>query len=234
MMILSSCSKTETLAVDPVFSDPNWIRIEIADGKEAHAVYGSIDDTLLVSTLYAIHQTTDNAKTWNLTKKDHQAIFGFLAKADTVFALYAHLPESQSNPALASYSGYFTLDNGSTWKNADQFKVSKQRSQAYGLVRPNSQVTLRIKENLAPINGSPNASIVLKSDVEIVKNGTSDLLDLPFNNQITNLYLDKKGRLYVSATCSIHDKISGKYLDYEKSQPAIVYISKRPILDMIN
>ncbi|WP_443939113.1 hypothetical protein [Pedobacter sp. MW01-1-1] len=233
-VLLSSCDKKNIFDEPQTFNDPNWIRIEIADGKEAHAVYGSIDDTLMVSTLDAIRQTTDKGKTWRLAKTNNQPIYSFLAKADTIFALKANFLKSQSNQAIASYSDYFSLNNGVTWLNADIFDVSKQRSQEYGIVHPNNQITLRIKENLEPINGNPAYNYVLKSDIEIIKNGTTKILDIPFNNQITNLHLDKKGRLYISATSSIHDKTSKKYADYEKAGSAIIYISKQNILNLIN
>lgn len=234
LIFLSSCAKKDVVEVPPKFNNPNWDRIEIANGKEAHAVYGNIDGTLMVSTIYAVNQTTDKGKNWREIKRNNQPVYGFLIKKDTIFALTANFLKTQSNQPIASYSDSFTSDNGLTWKSADQFNVSKDRKQEYATVHLNNQVTLRIKENLEPINGNPNHSYVLKSDVEIIKNGTTELLDLPFNNQITNLYVDEKGRLYISATSAIHDKNSGKYLNYEKDQPAIVYISKQNILNLIN
>lgn len=68
----------------------------------------------------------------------------------------------------------------------------------------------------------------------VIKNGISKSLKLPFDNQITNLYLDQKGRLYVSATSAIHDKNSGKYLHYERTEPAVIYISKQNIRNLID
>ena len=75
-MVLSSCAKKEVPDEPVTFNDPNWMRIEIPDGKEAHAVYGSIDDTLMVSTLTEIYQTTNKGKTWLKTKVNHQPIYG--------------------------------------------------------------------------------------------------------------------------------------------------------------
>jgi len=234
-MILSSCGKEKLPIEDSsTFNDPDWIRIEINNGKEAHAIFGNLDDTLVVSTLTSVYQTINKGKTWVETKVDRQPVYGFLIKTDTVFALSANSLKNQSNQTIATYSSYFTLDNGSTWKNADQFKVSKNREQEYATVHPDNLTTIKLKENLEPINGNSDASYVLKSNIEVIRNGSSRILSLPFNNQITNLYLDQQGRLYVSATSALHDQVSGKYLDYEKTQPAVVYISKKNIETLIN
>ena len=234
MMALSSCAKKEAPDVPPTFNDPNWTRIEIAEGKEAHAVYGSIDDTLMVSTLTEIYQTTNKGKTWQKTKINHQPIYGFLSVKDTVFALEANSLKDKANQRLATFSQYFSLDKGFTWERCSKYDISEKRSQEYATIFLDNEVKIRIKENLEPINGNPNHNYILKSDIEVLKNGFSEILKVPFNNQLTNLHVDKLGRLYVSATRSIHDKKTGKSFSAEKNEPAIVYISKKNVKQLID
>ena len=232
--VLSSCSKEKTGGeLTPTFSDPNWMRIEIANGKEAHAVYGNLDDTLTVSTLYDIRQTYDKGKTWVNVKTTHQPFYGLLVKGDSIFTLSSKSLKSKSGQVLTSFSQYLSLDNGSSWLSFHEGAKSINRSKEYATVYPNNQLTIRLKENLESINGDPTHNSVLKGTVEIIENGNARTLSLPFNNQITNLYLDEKGRLYVSATSAIYDKNSGKYLDNEKAEPAIIYISKQSISTLI-
>ncbi len=235
MMILSSCAKKEVPDVPPTFNDPNWTRIEIADGREAHAIYGNIDDTLMVSTLTEIYQTTDKGKTWRRTKVNHQPIYGFLSVRDTIFAL-------QSNSLLkdkirqATFSQSFSLDKGFTWDWCSKFGISEQRSQEFATITLDNQIKIKLKENIEPFNGGPanGSGYVLKSDVEVFEHGFSKILPVPFDNQITNLHVDQSGRLYVSATRAIHDKKTGKYVSTEKNQPAIIYISKKNVKELIN
>lgn len=235
MMVLSSCAKKELPDVPPTFNDPNWTRIEIVDGREAHAIYGNIDDTLMVSTLTEIYQTTDKGKTWKRTKVNNQPIYGFLSVRDTIFAL-------QSNSLLkdkirqATFSQSFSLDKGFTWDWCSKFGISEQRSQEFATVSLDNQIKIKLKENIEPFNGGPanGSGYVLKSDIEVFEHGFSKILPVPFDNQITNLHVDGAGRLYVSATRAIHDKKTGKYVSTEKNQPAIIYISKKNVKELIN
>ena len=232
--VLSSCSKEKNaIELPPTFSDPNWMRIEIANGKEAHAVYGNLDDTLTVSTLYEIRQTYDKGKTWVNVKTTHQPFYGLLVKGDSIFTLSSKSLKSQSGQMLASFSQYLSLDKGTSWKSYYEGAKSINRSKEYATVYPDNKLAIRLKEHLEPINGNPNHNSVLKSTIEIVENGNARTLLLPFNNQITNLYLDKMGRLYVSATSAIYDKTSGKYSANEKAEPAIIYVSKKSISTLI-
>lgn len=232
--VLSSCSKEKNgVELAPAFSDPNWTRIEIANGKEAHAVYGNLDDTLTVSTLYDIRQTYNKGKTWINVKTTHQPFYGLLVKGDSIFTLSSKSLKIQSGQVLTSFSQYLSVDKGSSWKSFYEGAKSINRSKEYATVYPNNQLAIRLKENLEPINGDPTHNSVLKSTVEIIENGNARTLLLPFNNQITNLYLDEKGRLYVSATSAIYDKTSGKYSDNEKAEPAIIYVSKQNISTLI-
>jgi len=234
MMVLSSCAKKEVPDVPPTFNDPNWTMIEIAGGREAHAVYGDIDDTLMVSTLTEIYQSTDKGKTWRKTKVNNQPIYGFLSAKDTIFALQSNSFRTKDNLQLATFSQSFSLDKGFTWDWCSKYHISEQRFQEFATIYLDNQQKIKLKENLEPIAGSSMSSYVLKSDIEVFKNGTSKILQVPFDNQINNLHVDKSGKLYVSAGRSIHDKKTGRYLSAEKSQSAIIYISKKNVKQLID
>lgn len=234
MMVFSACSKEKTMEKTQVFNDPNWTRVEIPDGREAHAVYGDLDGTLMVSTFTSIYQTIDKGKTWTKTKENHQPVYGFLSVKDTIFALEANFLKDKSDQRMASYSSSFSLNNGLNWLQADQYKVNKDRKQPLAFISLLNQIIISLKEHLEPISGNANASYVLKNSIEINNLGKTQILNVPFDNQITNLYIDNKGRLYVSATNAIHDKDSGKYIETEDSGAAIIYISKQNINTLIS
>jgi hypothetical protein len=230
-MALASCAKEKDVVEEPKFNHPDWMRLEIEQGKEMHAVYGNLDDTLMVSTLTEIFQTTDKGKTWLKAKVNHHPVYGFLSVKDTVFSFESIVQKDKNSPKLATFSQSYSIDKGFNWLS--RYDVPLRISKPFATIALDNGVEIKVKENLEPINGNINHNLVLKSQVEVVKNGFSKTLILPFDNQITNIYVDKKGRLYVSATSSIFDK-SGRYLDYEKKQPAILYISKNNIQSLID
>lgn len=235
VMVLSSCAKKEVPDVPDTFNDPNWTRIEIANGRDAHAVYGSIDDTLMVSTLTEIYQTTDKGKTWRKTKVNNHPIYGFLSIKDTVFALQSNAA-LKDNLRMATFSQQFSLDKGFTWDWCSKYGISEQRYQEFATLYLDNALKIKLKENIEPFNkdSDPWSGYVLKSDIQIFKNGTSKIIQVPFDNQINNLHVDKSGRLYISVGRGIHDKKTGKYLSAEKSQSAMIYISKKNVEQLVN
>lgn len=231
-------TKTDSTKTNPttptdtkISEDANWIRIEKKSYREANATYGNFDDTLTIATKWSIFQTLDKGKTWIVRKQLDQTTYGFLAVKDSLFLLESYLKDTKTGQKTATFSQHFSTDNGYSWKNAGQFGVSTRRQQDFATVHPDHATTIRLKENIKRRKGE---ELILKTDIEVIKNGSSKILSLPFDNQITNLHLDKKGRLYVSASCALHVQSTGEFLYYEAGKPAIVYISKRPILDMIN
>jgi len=137
---------------------------------------------------------------------------------------------------MATFSQYFSLDKGFTWDWCSKFRISEQRFQEFATVSVNNLVKIKLKENIEPFdeNSAPWSGYVLKSDIQVFKNGTSKILQVPFDNQINNVHVDKSGKLYVSVGRGIHDKKTGKYLSAEKSQSAIIYISKKNVQQLID
>ena len=121
LLILFSCSKENSSPKgEDLFNDPNWIKLEIPDNREAHAIYGSIEDTLLVSTIYNTYQITDKGKTLNKLKKEfHQPIYGFIKSTDTLYALMANHLKDNNGFRIASYAQNYSLDQGLTWQWTD-------------------------------------------------------------------------------------------------------------------
>lgn len=225
LLISSACTKEKIiLDKDDEFSDPNWLRIEIPREKEAHSIYGNIDDILIVSTHMYIFRTTDQGKTWQKTRSPHQFIHGFLAKQDTVFSLWTSHTKDEAGRKLASHAAEFSTDMGENWEYSDKYNVSKNRAQVFGSVYTSDQLTFKLQENFDPIDES--SAYVLTSTLTVEDNGSFYPLPLPFDNQITNLHIDTQDRLYISATSAIHDSKTGMFSRREEGSPAIVYISK--------
>ncbi|MBC7921915.1 MAG: hypothetical protein H7Z75_12600 [Ferruginibacter sp.] len=76
---MGSCKKEDS----PVMEDPDWIRLEVPTGREAYAIAGDIDKTLLVTTWTKAYYTTDRGKTWQESKDFQGPVPGLFVHNDT-------------------------------------------------------------------------------------------------------------------------------------------------------
>jgi len=237
LLILCSCNKDEVIKKEEIaFNNPNWIKLEIPNKTEANAVFGSIEDTLLVATVNKIYQITEKGK--KLTEANsvfNQRVFGFVKSNDTLYALMANHLKGNNGLKLASHAQQFSLDMGLTWHSLNLYTNPIDIKKNYQEVKIADNLSFNLNENIEPFPNSPIGSgIVLKSDVIINKGGLSTVFNVPFNNQITSLHLDKYGKLYISAASSLHDPITKKFSGVEKQSSAVVYISKKQVIDLAN
>ncbi|RZL44219.1 MAG: hypothetical protein EOP00_20710 [Pedobacter sp.] len=236
ILILSSCSKQKLATeIQGDFNDPNWIKLALTNEREIHAIFGSIEDTLLVSTIYNTYQITENGKKIvKLKKAFNQAVFGFVKSNDTLYALTANHLKYNNGLRFASYAQNFSLDNGLSWNWTDLRKNNADLRKKFQEVVVSDKLSFSIKENIAPFPNSPNSGKVLKSD--LIKNqiGFQSIFKLPFNNQITSLHLDHSGRLYVSTTAALHNQETKEYSNSEKENLAFIFISKNKAEDLAN
>lgn len=233
LLMLFSCSKEKNTSTSETFNDPNWIRIELPNNRSAHAIYGSIEDTLLVSTIYDNYQITDNGKTLTKTeKKFYQPAFGFVKSNDTLYALMANHLKDTDGLRFASYAQYHSLNNGMTWNWTELHKNKVELKQKFEEVAVDDNLKFSIKENIEYFPQSTTDGLILKSDLRVSRNGSTSILELPFDNQITSLHLDKHGKLYISANSGLYDSKTKKYRTEEKRNVALVYISKKPAKDL--
>lgn len=230
LLFLFSCKKNQN--VEPQADKyPGWTRLEIKNGREAHAVYGSIDDTLVVSTLTEIQYTTDKGKTWKHANGIDEASYGFLLERDSLFSLRATATNSEG-AQFATMNYQFSLDNGVNWQYYRSRNVFK--SKPLGTAISADSVQFRVKRNIQPYDPKyPLNGILLKSDVEFFDGFSFEKIEVPFDNQINNIHIDKSQRLYISASRSLHDKETGAYRDYERDEPAILYISNQTVDELI-
>jgi len=229
VLITTSCTKENLPGPDAhssTFDDPNWLKIELPGEREAHSVYGDINDTLLVSTHMYIFMTVDQGKTWTKTASFHSKTYNFLSAKDSLFALTAHFLTDEYGYPLASYADEFSVDNGESWEYTGKYNISKDRKMKYAFAKSNGGTIYRLSENIELFEGSETDGYVLKRTLLKGDAGSLSPVQLPFDNQLTNLYIDKHNRLYITATAAIHDEKSGKYVRNEDGNPAIIYISK--------
>lgn len=234
IMLFSSCRNTDPQVVIPATEDPNWIRLEIPTGREAYAIAGDLDKTLLVTTWTKAYYTTDQGKTWQESKDFHGRVPGLFVHRDTVFALQASGQDEIGQP-YASSAQYFTPDYGRTWQHSAKYYSTYAGYQFYsginqpqGIVQSATGITYRIKQNGTPV--SPGSTSLYTNPSELLKqdNFGVQTLRLPFAHKLLNLHLDASNRLYVAASGGTFDQNNQLYCCEDKT-PAIVYVSRKPL-----
>ncbi|RZL06438.1 MAG: hypothetical protein EOO62_18910, partial [Hymenobacter sp.] len=113
-LLVGACQKKDAAPAE----DPTWLKLEIPtlyERDQVYAVTGDLDHTLLVSTTTGLYVTTDQGKTWQLTRTVAEAVWGLLPRRDTVFALTSYRADGQNNKLTAVYADFFSADQGKTW-----------------------------------------------------------------------------------------------------------------------
>ncbi len=234
VLLTWSCKPDARREVAPAPEDPDWIRLEIPNGREAYAIAGDIDKTLLVTTWTKAYYTTDRGKTWQESKDFQGPVPGLFVLRDTVFSLQSSGQDPAGQP-YASTGQYFTVDYGRTWQHSSQhyttqagYQFYSQLSRPLGIVQAAGGITYRIKRNSTPV--SPGSTSVYINPSELLKEDQFGIqtVRLPFRHQLYNLHLDDSNRLYVTASGGTVLENNRIYC-CEDEMPAIVYVSRKPL-----
>jgi hypothetical protein len=77
--------------------DLDWIKLEIPAGREAYAIAGDLDKTLLVTTWTKAYYTSDKGKTWQESKNFNGHVPGLFERNDTIFSMEATSTDNQGS-----------------------------------------------------------------------------------------------------------------------------------------
>jgi len=224
--IIASCKKDNKSPVVTNQEDPNWIKLEIPNGRVAYAVAGNIDDTLLVTTWTKAYFTTDKGKTWQESKNFNGPIQGLYTNKDTVMSLLLTSGLELEGTLKASVVQFYTLDMGKTWNRYLDYRRAQKISKPIGIVQSmQNKVTYTLKYNTKPVSANSNAYI--HGPTTILRDGKS--LDLPFKVRIENLYVDSNDHLYVAARGGVYNQEKDTFTDNSDNTPAIIYVSRKAL-----
>ncbi|MFC3353392.1 hypothetical protein [Sphingobacterium zeae] len=231
-LLLFSCQKDHSSEQDSLIDvetkDPNWTKLSIPGQiRGTSAIYGNIDDTLVVATMYKIYMTTDKGASWQMV---HDAGFGipsFSMYQGELMAL-SNFQDNSTSPNL------FSLDNGKNWSAKGKYGYD-----VYNKVRVNRKETKISESESYKIIAQPNEIVdkeygrpLMQPDklVSVTDKGQR-LIDFPFRRQLNYIYHDKKNRLYIGAEGTRFEwSVKGNERRYPTAtDTAIVYISKFPI-----
>jgi hypothetical protein len=229
-MVFAASCKDNNLVDDipetPEILDKDWDRIRIPDGGTALAVIGSIDDTLLVTTIYHTYVVTDKGNSIIRTKTILNTTPGLTAVQDTIYALSGEGYDPTSKTRFAGFPTRYTLDKGLTW----HFLTSKSSvSQVeIGRVTTRNNITYELDYHTGPDRNGKGDSYIHQTTINKIESGVKSVLKHPIRYaQPSNLYLDSKERLYITSGNTIH--ATGVVIGSPTSAPAYVYVSKVPI-----
>ncbi|TKC08625.1 hypothetical protein [Pedobacter frigoris] len=226
LFFLIACEKNDDskfVEVETVFDDPDWIRLKVPAGGEIHSVAGSIDDTLLVTTLAKAYFTADGGKTWKESKNFSGTVPGLLTSKDTIFAFIA----SGFDPAMGrKYAGSptsYTLNKGLTWQS---YHDGARFIQTGVATSKKDLTTYRLKYSSGADTEGNGTNWVLRTTIDRIKrNGEASQFEHPVkDHQPLNLHMDSQDKLYISTGGSFSK--TGVYVGASVTSPAYVYVSK--------
>ncbi|WKN42980.1 hypothetical protein [Tunicatimonas pelagia] len=229
--LLAACEEDEPDVVSEELRD--WETLIIPNGREAEAIVGNIDDTLMVTTMMSAYFTADGGETWQESEGLGGTVFDVLERNDTVYALWATGlrdyvgPPFVANQRYAGLATQFTMDYGITWQRTpyqDQHSINSP----VGIATSPSGVTYRIKDNITPLNADTTSYRTNYSTVEMYHEGRWQTIDFPFEYVLNNIHVDEDNRLYVSADSWQYvqdNQITGP----DENYPGLVYMYKHPL-----
>jgi len=224
--IVVSCKKDNKSPVVTNQPDPNWIRLEIPNGKAAYAVAGNIDDTLLVTTWTKAYFTADQGKTWQESKNFNGPIQSLYTNKDTVMSLLLAGGLELEGTLKASVAQFYTLDMGKSWNRYLNYQRAQKIIMPIGIVQSaQNKTTYQLKYNTKP--ASANSTSYIHDPTTILRDGNA--LELPFKVRIRNLYMDSKDRLYVAASGGIYNQDKDAFTFNEGNTPAVIYVSRKEL-----
>jgi hypothetical protein len=213
--------------------DPDWIRLEIPQGRVANAVFGSLDGTLVVTTYKDAYYTTDQGATWHKSFDFATEKQALVARHDTLIALNKAAPDARGHQ-VAARGEFYSPDLGRTWTavlSTTQYYDYGRLRQRVDSVQANG-VAYQYKLNYSPVAGS-SSFYSEPSDLVRTNAGRQATVRLPAKHVLRSLYLDAQNRLYVAAASCEHRNSTVDCADCQPENglqsPAVVYVSRRPL-----
>lgn len=230
-LFFSSCQKDgpseQKDLIDIETRDATWTKLSIPGQlRGTSAIYGNIDDTLVVATMYKIYMTTDKGVSWQMVNDAGFGIPSFSMYQGELMAL-SNFQDHSTSPTL------FSLDQGKNWSRKGKYgyevydKIQVNRKETKISENESYKIIPQPKEIIDKEYGRP----LMQPDklVRVTDKG-EQLLDFPFRRRLNYIYHDKKNRLYIGAEGTRFEwSVKGNKRTYPTStDTAIIYISKLP------
>ena len=178
LVILVSCDDE-----NPSPNQVQWESIEFPGENVIYAVYGDLDEYLLVSTPTKILRTVDGGKTWTSVKSVADPIGNFSPLNDDLYA-------------VSNFTDYISHDDGQTWE-ALEFDYE---------LYPNSRDFGDTKGTLYQVVDHYDGELGLPTSfLRSINRGNSWENIFPDKRMFYSWHLDGNGRVYVGTSGSTWD-----------------------------
>lgn len=228
LSLIVSCKKDNPEKIETEVEDEFWIELSIPKQiKGISAIYGGIEDTLVVATYNKIYQTTNQGKSWENVYDTALGISGFSLYNGELMA-HSNFGDYASSPFL------FSLDQGKTWSGKSKFDYS-----IYNQFRVSREVITVDDQKQFKIESQPDEitdehyNRPLKQPDKLIQldKGNKTTVYFPYKRDLNCLYLDGNNRIYIGAEGT---KFEWSVKNNVKTYPtltdvAIIYISRLPI-----
>jgi hypothetical protein len=226
VLTLSACRKEE-VEIEPGLPEyADWYAVRSPEGRAIEAVYGDLDSTLVISTLFKIYQTKDRGKTWLTSNYNAaHAVEGFLMRNDTLLTLTATATGVGTAPgtSYATSPLDYSVDKGATWKPyRDWTRRAFEPRVALSVATSPAGVEYSIDELRTPVRPGSTSYYV---ETVGVKSSTGSKLTLPHDHVITSICFDTRARLYVTASAALCGRREN--FAYCGKPNGILYVSKK-------
>jgi hypothetical protein len=222
---LSACHKEDAEPSQPNYAD--WYALRAPETRAIQAVYGDLDETLVISTRFKIYQTKDQGKTWLTSDYSaHYGVEGFIMRNDTLLALTATLGGvGTSNASYATNASYYSVDKGATWLPYRNWtrEVNFDPKVLLNSATSPAGIEYSIDVRRTPVSPGSTSNYI---ETIGVKSAIGTQLTLPKDHDITSVYFDAKSRLYVTASAALCGRREN--FAFCDEQNGVLYVSKKP------
>lgn len=226
LIVLAACHRDSMDTVQPEYDD--WYTLRSPDNRTIEAVWGDIDKTVVISTMFTLYRTTDRGKRWQQVHSQMQGLMGLAMYRDTLFA--ASGLQSAANKVVLNNPALYSLDQGQSWLPYRRFNPAFELAGRFGVTGiPVSPVsaTNGVAYTIRRYYLDDSTKLARRFTTPGVITQTGRQIDLPKLHQLQALALDAKGRLYAAGSDEICE-LSPNFR-YCNGGRGVVYVSKNPL-----
>ncbi|WP_353184097.1 hypothetical protein [Parapedobacter lycopersici] len=227
----SACKKIPAAEpIDPETLDELWTKLAIpGQQRGVSAIYGNIDDTLVVATMYMIYLTTDQGNSWQLVVDAGRGISGFARVEGELNALDAFT----DGEATARTPFLYSTDHGKTWTTHGKFD-----GEVYDNIKINRKRVLLTEDqyywitpSVAPVDESTGEELAHPDEIHRHRDGGEYAIYFPSARRMNYLYLDNYQRLYVGTegTRFVWSTAGNNRTFPTHTDSAFIYIGRKPV-----
>lgn len=234
-VLLAACQKSDSDTIVPPRLDtvateyPDWYTVKAPVDQAIQGVWGDIDKTLLISTMFTVFRSTDRGKTWQQVQQSSVGVFSVVQYRDTLLTMTGLV-----NSQALTHPDQYSVDDGRSWTRYSRrnynpvFEFTTDFSKLLFFINPvtaSNGVTYKI--NQVFLDG-PTATTGQFNTPGVIT-ATKRRIDLPQLHQLNSLYLDAKERLYIAGSDAVCVQDQNFSFCNSKGGRGVIYVSKKAL-----